>query len=276
MTTLVLPYPKLVKGRFASIEAYSDEALFEVTGVRIAFTCRKGGVSKGSYESLNLGTHVGDFKPDVLENRNRVREAFSTPEAPLLVPKQVHGDTVLTVDAQTDLLNFLLEIDKGADGLVIDVPRVAALLCYADCVPIILVSPSGCFAVVHAGWRGVMNTIAVKAALHMAQLDERKIGSKALGSYNVYFGPHIRRECFETSEELHDSFVDTFGKSCDAGYRHIDLAQALQTQLVQAGISPERICDLGLCTVCHTDEFFSYRAENGVTGRHGAFAVRST
>ena len=61
-----------------------------------------------------------------------------------------------------------------------------------------------------------------------------------------------------------------------AGYRHIDLAQALQTQLVQAGISPERICDLGLCTVCHTDEFFSYRAENGVTGRHGAFAVRST
>ena len=60
---------------------------------------------------------MGDFRPDVLENRNRVREAFSTPEAPLLVPKQVHGDTVLTVDAQTDLLNFLLEIDKGADGL---------------------------------------------------------------------------------------------------------------------------------------------------------------
>ena len=46
MTTLVLPDPELTKGRFASIPAYSDEALYAVTGVRIAFTTREGGVSE--------------------------------------------------------------------------------------------------------------------------------------------------------------------------------------------------------------------------------------
>lgn len=305
MTTLALPYPKLAKGRFASIEAYSDDDLYKATGIRIAFTCRGGGVSKGSYASLNLGTHVNDCLSDVEENRRRVLQGLATPDVPLLVPNQVHGDTVLTIDAQTDVLKSLVDIAQGADGLVVDVPRVAALLCYADCVPVILVSPGGCFSVVHAGWRGVMNTIVVKAALRMAQLDkgcagkgvsdkaqpdkdlldkarledekqitEASFSQNVFESYNVYIGPHIRRECFETSEELHDLFIETFGASCDAGYRHIDLSQALITQLTQVGISPDRICDLGLCTMCHTDEFFSYRAEAGVTGRHGAFAYK--
>lgn len=274
MTTLALPYPKLAKGRFASIEAYSDEALFEATGVRIAFTCRSGGVSSGAYASLNLGTHVNDCRSKVEENRRRVLQGLATPDTCLLVPNQVHGDVVATLDSSADLSQISLDIEKGADGLVIDEPGVAALLCYADCVPVILVSPTGCFAVVHAGWRGVMNTISVKAALRMAALDEKRLGKSALGSYNVYIGPHIRRECFETSEELHDLFVETFGPSCDAGYRHVDLSAALITQLTQVGISRERICDLGLCTVCHTDEFFSYRAQQGTAGRHGAFAYR--
>ena len=69
MTTLVLPDPELTKGRFASISAYSDEALYVATGVRIAFTTREGGVSEGPYASLNLGSHVQDDLDKVLQNR---------------------------------------------------------------------------------------------------------------------------------------------------------------------------------------------------------------
>lgn len=69
MTTLVLPDPELTKGRFASISAYSDEALYVATGVRIAFTTREGGVSEGPYNSLNLGSHVKDDLVSVQENR---------------------------------------------------------------------------------------------------------------------------------------------------------------------------------------------------------------
>ncbi len=74
MTTLVLPDPELTKGRFASIFAYSDEALYAATGVRIAFTTREGGVSEGPYNSLNLGSHVKDDLVSVQENRRRVRQ----------------------------------------------------------------------------------------------------------------------------------------------------------------------------------------------------------
>ena len=294
-STLALPYPTLDKGRFASIEAYTDNELFAQTGLRIAFTTRKGGVSKGSYESLNLGTHVHDDALAVKENRRRVLEAFASPEIPLIVPNQVHGDTVLSINGQTDVLKSLLDVARGADGLVVGVPGVAALLCYADCVPVIIVSPTKRFAVVHAGWRGVANTIACKAVRRMVQEDlpllsraeqgNINFAQEGLGAisedstdvrlphfYNVYIGPHIHGECFETSAELHEQFIETFGQSCDAGYRHISLAQALRTQLVQIGIMPDRICDLGLCTVCNNDEFFSYRAQDGIAGRHGAFA----
>lgn len=275
MTALALPYPKLAKGRFASIEAYSDDALYEAMGIRIAFTCRGFGVSDGPYASLNLGSHVDDSLDAVFENRRRVLEAFATPDTPLVVPNQIHGDTVLVLSDEAELEMFRKHANEGADGLILKDVQAAAMLCYADCVPVIIVSPSGQFAVVHAGWRGVMNTISVKAALRMAQLDQPECGSEAQRKYNVYIGPHIRRECFETSEELHNSFVEKFGSLCDAGYRHIDLSQALITQLTRAGIDSERICDLGLCTVCNNDEFFSYRAQGGIAGRHGAFAYRA-
>ena len=55
---------------------------------------------------------------------------------------------------------------------------------------------------------------------------------------------------------------------------HIDLGAALRVQLIARGIDPARICDLGCCTVCENDRFFSFRAQDGVSGRHGAFAIR--
>ena len=76
--------------------------------------------------------------------------------------------------------------------------NAAALLCYADCVPVIIVSPTGRFAVVHAGWRGVDNLISVKAVRSMAYADEALLGADAASTYNVYIGPHIGPECFET------------------------------------------------------------------------------
>lgn len=273
MTALALPFPKLVKGRFASLDAYTDPDLFDACGVCIAFTCRTGGVSTGPYASLNLGSHVDDDLDAVLENRRRVLDAFAAPGTPLLVPNQVHQDTVLCVDALEKAPAVQRQADEGADALVIETSDVAALLCYADCVPVIIVSPTRRFAVIHAGWRGVMNEVSAKSARIMAQKDTVELGNDALSSYNVYLGPHIHKECFETSEEIHDRFVEHFGRSCDAGYRHIDLSRALRVQLERLGMDPHRICDVDLCTVCHNDEFFSYRGQGGVAGRHGAFAV---
>lgn len=284
MTTLVLPDPELTKGRFASISAYSDEALYAATGVRIAFTTREGGVSEGSYASLNLGSHVKDDIASVRENRHCVLRAFANEDMPLFVPNQVHGDTVLelgdpeNIDASlssAEAQAITLQAQDGADGLVVHARDVAALLCYADCVPVVIVSPTGRFAVVHAGWRGVDNLIAVKAVRAIARADKAVLGVEAASAYNVYIGPHIGPECFETGPDVHARFVSQFGEACAFDGTHIDLAEGLRIQLEQAGVNRSRICDLAKCTVCENDEFFSYRGQGGTCGRHGAFAVRT-
>lgn len=284
MTTLVLPDPELTKGRFASISAYSDEALYAATGVRIAFTTREGGVSEGPYASLNLGSHVKDDIASVRENRHRVLRAFSNEGTSLFVPNQVHGDTVLelgdpeNIDASlssAEAQALALQAQDGVDGLVVHARDAAALLCYADCVPVVIVSPTGRFAVVHAGWRGVDNLIAVKAVRAIARADEAALSAEAASAYNVYIGPHIGPECFETGPDVHARFVSQFGEACAFDGTHIDLAEGLRIQLEQAGVNRSRICDLAKCTVCENDEFFSYRGQGGTCGRHGAFAVRT-
>lgn len=273
MTTLVLPYPTLAKGRFGVIEAYSDDALYDACGVRVAFTTRVGGVSQGPYESLNLGLHVNDDTSAVHTNRMRMLEAFTTSSTPLLVPNQVHGDTIVSIADVDEIPEVQQRIDQGCDGLIVGAKQVGTLLCFADCVPVIVVSPTGRFAVVHAGWRGVINTIASKSVTQMAHQEAAVLGTDASRSYNVYIGPHIRGECFETSEEIYKRFISRFGSSCDVGYRHISLSDALRTQLEEVGIDSKRIIDSEVCTVCSRDEFFSFRAQQGVAGRHGAFAV---
>ena len=57
-----LPIPQITARRFGArcLPALTDDALYERTGVRVAFTGRAGGVSEGPYSSLNLGNHVGD------------------------------------------------------------------------------------------------------------------------------------------------------------------------------------------------------------------------
>ena len=52
-------------------------------GVRMAFATRAGGVSVGTYDSLNLGLHVGDAAAAVLENRRRLCAALALPREPL-------------------------------------------------------------------------------------------------------------------------------------------------------------------------------------------------
>lgn len=274
-TTLELPLPHLSKGRFASVSALTDQALFDRSGIRIAFTDRTGGVSTGAYASLNLGDHVGDDPACVAQNRARVAEAFGVSPERLVVPRQVHGDRIVLIDkaAAEDIERARAEARAGADALVVDAAGIGALLCYADCVSVIVVSPSGRFAVVHAGWKGVLNGVAAKAVQCLADLDAACGSGPTEGGMNVYIGPHIHAACFETGEDVRARFVERFGALCAPDRNHVDLGCALRSDLARLGI--DRVADAGACTVCENERYFSHRAQNGVAGRHGAFAVRS-
>lgn len=274
-TTLELPLPHLSKGRFASVSVLTDQALFDQSGVRIAFTDRMGGVSSGAYDSLNLGDHVNDDPACVAKNRERVAEAFSVSPERLVVPRQVHGDRIVLIGGSTDedVERARVEARAGADALVVEAAGVGALLCYADCVPLVVVSPSGRFAVVHAGWKGVLNGIAVKAVRCLADLDARDGSGLTEGGMNAYIGPYIHVECFETGEDVRARFVERFGAQCAPDRNHVDLGCALRADLARVGV--DCVADAGVCTVCENERYFSHRAQNGVAGRHGAFAART-
>lgn len=266
-----LPYPTLevhCEGTGA-LRMLTDDALFQACRARIAFTGREGGVSVGSYASLNTGLHVNDDGAHVQCNRELVLAALGAPQAALIVPNQVHGTNVVMVGRGVDVNQARALADGGADAVVVGQSEVAALLNYADCLPLIIVSPRGTFAVVHAGWRGAVAHIAAKAVHRLADLD-----GCSPARFNAYLGPHIRSECFEVSEEIAQRFAGEFGESVLADAQYVNLAAAVSADLVSAGLLQERIADAGICTVCNSDKYFSYRATHGACGRHAAAAVR--
>ena len=90
-------------------------------------------------------------------------------------------------------------------------------------------------------------------------------------------GPAIGACCFEVGPEVLDAFRREFGYAeelisaqQESGKGHLNLNRANVRQLIDCGLSADRIYDSGLCTYCRNDLFFSYRRERGAehhTGR---------
>ena len=269
-----LPLPSLqlisFNGPHGPLAGLADEALYAATATRLLFTTRGGGVSEPPYDTLNLGDHVNDDLAAVEENRRSLMEAMgvdAADQARLIVPNQVHGDKVVTVGEDVDAAHFAAR--EGTDGIVCSRAGVPVLLCFADCVPVIIVAPSGAYAVLHAGWRGALAGIPGKGLAALA-----KAAACEPQDCNAYVGPHIGSCCYETSQEILDSFTQRYGAACDAGARKLDLSFAVEASLLGAGASKRRIVVAEECTSCNNELFYSYRADGGVTGRHGAFAYR--
>ncbi len=273
----------------SGVRFLTDNALAAACGVTIGFTERGGGLSGAPYGSLNLGRFAGEGEAAARANIAHLMDAVGAAGMVLINPKQVHGtDIVCSSDeCQGEGLSLLdspaeaseddLLLAPEADGVLVGAPDVFALLCFADCVPLILVAPSGVFAVAHSGWRGTQGHIAVRALTALAQeeaLRESISIQEALAACNVYIGPYIHKECFQVGSDVYQLFADTFGSGVLWGSDHVDLGAAIRQDLLSAGADEARIVDADLCTVCCADWFYSYRAEDGVCGRHGAFAFR--
>ena len=272
MALTPLPLPRLQQAILGTVPVLTDDALARTSGVRVAFTGREGGVSQGAYGSLNVGDHVGDDAAAVAENRARAARALGAVPEAVLALNQVHGTDFVTVrEAGAAALEAARAQGRaGADGALVTVPGVLALLCFADCTPIIAVSPAGSFAVAHGGWRGCAGGIGGAAVHRLAEAD-----GVAPDEVNVYIGPHIGPCCFEVGDEVAARFRDEFGSECvTADGRHVSMEAALRVDLARAGVAPERIAAAGVCTQCHPDRYFSYRASGGVCGRHGALAFK--
>ncbi len=292
----------------------TDPQLFEDIGVRLGFTMRHGGVSQKPYDSLNLGSNVGDDPICVEHNRRLALDAMGLGEykSNYVCPVQVHGQKVIAfvddedkslhanicldeVDSKNSLRiqrvlespmkatlvsadgSEIVELFKASstkdrskvslecDAIISRISGLPVMLCFADCVPVIIVSPTRDYAVVHSGWRGTYQSIAGKAAKAL-----ELISGCSTSKMNAYIGPHINACCYEVSDELAAQFKCEFGENCVKNLRNLDLEFAIKKTLLDVGFVQERVFSTGICVAEHTDHFFSYRKQGPITGRFGA------
>lgn len=271
-TAPALPLPRLAGADFsaggATLSVLTDPGVHAACGTRVAFSCRLGGTSAAPFDELDLSTSVGDDPAAVESNRLRLLQCLGAGlfADKLIVPRQVHGSLVVEVG---ELEATRAVVEEGTDGIICAKPQIPVLLCFADCAPVICVAPGGMFCVVHAGWRGALAGIA---GIGLAKLST--LSGRDARECNCYIGPHIGGECYEVGPDVLVPFVDKYGAACEGPEGHLDLSAAVRASLLRAGASAERICDAGICTACNVSQYYSYRAEGGRTGRHGALAFR--
>jgi YfiH family protein len=173
---------------------------------------------------------------------------FDAPE-PLATLRQIHS-------------NITVYADRGGclgegDALLSETPGRLIGIKTADCLPILLVDERHrAVAAVHAGWRGTVANVSLSTIRAMAE----RWGTRPQ-DVHAAIGPGIGHCCFEVGPEVAVQFGRPFERV------KIDLECVNQTQLVEAGVAPERIYAAGLCTVCDAGRFHSFRRDRERAGR---------
>ncbi len=247
-------------------------------GVRLVFTNRLGGVSEPPFHAMNLGMKVGDDPSKVTENRERLARYLGRDSGDFAFLEQVHGKRVVELGPGRSLdpvawkrLRASGYAYHRADGAAC--PRPGPVLCVltADCLPLALYHPRGAGALLHAGWRGTIYNIAGHGVRSLCKMVKAEPGE-----VSAVIGPGIGPCCYRVDRERARLFREVFGNSQGVVIEgrdgtFLDLRTANLVNLQKAGVRPERIAVLDVCTCCR-EEYFSHRRE-GRTGRQGAFLL---
>ena len=245
---------------------------WSVPGVRAAFTTRAGGVSAAPFDSLNLGSHVGDDPVAVQTNRDRVSLGLKTRPVWL---NQVHGTDVHWLDASTP-------DGLSADGVCTAERGVACTIMVADCLPVLLADSQGrAVAAAHAGWRGLAGQAGRGILDNTVQALRERLPASA--QLQAWLGPCIGPQAFEVGPEVPREFQAN-GFDTEAFVRaHVDRPGKWLMSL--AGLARQRLAQLGVrhvagndgseawCTVGDATRWFSHRRDR-VSGRLAALVWR--
>lgn len=226
--------------------------------VGAACSLREGGVSAGSYASLNVGPHVGDDAAAVAENRRRLQLALQLPSEPLWL-QQVHGIEVFNADRQP-----LPATSPVADAAITRRAGAVLAVMVADCLPVLFCRDDGAaIAVAHAGWRGLAGGVL--------EATVTALGEPA--RLQAWIGPGIGAAHFEVGDEVRAAFVDKDAGAArmfaanPRGRWQCDLAALARQRLLDLGVA--QVTDSGLCTHADARRFYSHRRD-GRTGRMAA------
>ena len=230
---------------------------------------RQGGVSPAPFDSLNLSVSVPDEKARVYANRRLAYGLYGRDTDSVVHAHLVHGPDVSRV-SHRDYGTWI----PHTDGIITNEPGCALTMNYADCTPIFLYDPQKqAIGLGHAGWLGTVRDLPGALVRAMTEIFGSHPEELIAG-----IGPCIGPCCYEVGEpvisKVHGAFEDGGSLLIDqanGGGPHFDLPEANRRNLARAGV--QLIEQSGLCTACHTDLFFSHRAEKGKTGRFGTILI---
>jgi polyphenol oxidase len=260
--------PFLLKNQSSlSIESWEKSFPRLITGI----STKNGGDSKGHFETLNLGFHVGDVKETVCSNRSKLSKQLQFPLEHWIGAEQIH-DTLIRKITKSDRgkgANSYSNAFEGTDGFYTKEEGILLTLCYADCVPLFFISPQyKMIGAAHAGWKGTVNEIA----RYMIEAWNRE----GVESDNIFvaIGPSICEKCYIVNDYV-INFVENILVHTDKkpynllgkGQYTLDLPELNKLILMRAGVPEENILITSLCTSCDDNMFFSHRRDKGKTGR---------
>lgn len=221
---------------------YYSVSVLESFGLRSFFTTRHYHLSRSD-----------------IERRRKLCADLKIKISNLILPKQVHGDSIIVADESYLGKSHL--INEEADAVMTNVPGLAIGVLTADCLPIFIYDKSNkAIAMLHCGWRPLSKGIISKSV----KLMSKKFLTDPQ-SLIVVFGPSIKGCCYEVGKEMRDFFKDGFIKRNNSLY--LDLCEPAKKELLDCGVREKNIFESRICTSCMNDEFFSYRREGVDAGR---------
>jgi len=279
-----------IEPKSGSIRILQASALAKLPWIVHGFSTKPGGVSTQDTEKvLNLGFTEWDTKENVLENRRRFQSALGASNLKLISLRQIHSDVIHLFDTAPAKPCQGLPAAAG-DASITNRPGLLLAVQTADCVPILLIDPKKrAVAAVHAGWRGTLARIVVKAIGQM-QMQFQCNPADLLAA----IGPSIGGCCYEVGTEVATQFLSQFAEApqwfdefrtgdepnpvqwlnmMPPGHQPppknvlLDLRKANRAQLLGAGLRAPNIFVSDLCTACRRDLLFSYRKEGPQSGR---------
>jgi YfiH family protein len=247
-----------------------------IDGLTVGFSTKMGGISSGSFSTLNLGLHVNDHQESVVKNRGILAAKTSFPINNWVFAEQTHSTHIEKV-SKLDCGRGLTTYDNGlsnCDGFYTNEVGVMLSLCFADCVPLFFIAPEkSLIGVAHAGWKGTVNDIGGKMISRW--IHDEGVNPKEI---RVAIGPSIGACCYTVDyrviSAINKNIVEKYPLPytlVSEGQYKLDLKQLNKYLLLESGIKEENITVSQQCTSCEEDVFFSHRRDEGKTGRMLSF-----
>lgn len=276
MHSILLDKPVWEERQVEEVTFLACAKLEDIPFIKHGFSTRKGGVSEGIFDSMNLSFTRGDDDEAVRENFRRMAQAIGVEEDSLVFAKQTHTTNIRVVTEKDKGKGITKVLDyDDIDGLITNVPGLCLTTFYADCVPLFVVDPvQKAIGLSHSGWRG---TVAKMGQVTLERMKE-VFGTKA-EDVIVAIGPSICQKCYEVSEDVIIEFQNHFDKKWwdslyykkENGKYQLNLWKANEIIFIESGVKKENIAVTNVCTNCNSDLLWSHRATKGQRGSLAAF-----